>query len=103
MIEPSHRLLLIYDVDPTHYEEYFRFMRIRFVPVMQELGLHMMFAWQVYGRNYPERQIEFVCDSSSTLQNALGSDKFKTIESRLRRFTMNYSRKVVRFENRFQF
>lgn len=99
---PAYRLLLMYDVHPSRYEIYFQYISREFVPALQEMGLHMIFAWQVHG-DYPERQIEFICRDQPTLRHALNSDRYKTLEERLRSYTTSFSRKIVRFENRYQF
>lgn len=101
MIQPAYRLLLMFDVHPNRYESYYRFMLGEFVPTMQELGLYMLSAWQVHGE-YPERQVEFVCETRETLRDTLGSDTFQKAEKRLKTYTTSYTRKVVAFEDRFQ-
>ena len=99
---PTYRLMLKYDVHPERYEIYFRYISREFVPLLQQMGLHMIFAWQVYG-DHPERQIEFVCEDDETLRTALMSDRFQKAEERLKSYTTFYTRKVVHFHNRYQF
>ncbi len=99
----TYRLLLKYNIRLDQQENYYRYMIGEFVPMMQDMGLTMLFVWQVYGDNYPERQVEFVCNSLLVMQGIIASDKFLEAEARLKDFTDMYSRKVVRFKNRFQF
>ena len=99
----TYRLLLKYNIRRDQQENYYRFMIGEFVPMMQDMGLTMLFVWQVYGGDYPERQVEFICDSLPVLQDIIASDKFLEAETRLKDYTDTYSRKVVRFKNRFQF
>ena len=103
MLEPSHRLLLIYDVRSERFQQYYLYMRGEFVPALQKLGLYMIFAWQVHGEGYPERQVEFVCETPEVLRSALASEKFQHAEDRLKSYTTTYRRKVIRFKNRYQF
>lgn len=103
MLEPSHRLLLIYDVHPDRFQQYYLYMRGEFIPAMQKLGLYMIFAWQVHGDGYPERQIEFISETPDILRGALADEKYQSAETRLKSYTTTYRRKVVRFENRYQF
>jgi len=70
---------------------------------MQQIGLPMIWAWHVQSDEYPERQLDFVCDSRLTLEQALTGDRFISAERRLKAFTTTYDRKVVPFENRLQF
>lgn len=103
MIEPSHRVMLQFDIQPDNYEQYYRYMLREFVPAMQDLGLFMIFAWHVLGRDYPERQVDFVTESTPSLRRILASERFQQAEDELRTYTLNYRRKIVRFENRYQF
>ena len=102
-IIPAYRLLLKYDINPSRQEAYFYYMTRKFIPTLQELGLHAIFAWRVHGDNYPERQIDFICENSHTLRAALMSDRFQDAEAHLKSFTTTYDRKIVHFENRYQF
>lgn len=102
-IIPAYRLLLKYDIHPNRHEAYFYYMTRRFIPTLQELGLHAIFAWHVHGQDYPERQIDFICENTETMRSALTSTRFKEAEDHLKTFTTRYKRKVVHFENRYQF
>lgn len=102
-IEPSHRLMLMYDIRPNQFEDYFRYMRGEFIPALEKMGLYMIFAWHIFGDNQPERQIDFVSESGLTMRDAITSDNFHDLESKLKAYTTYYERKIVRFENRFQF
>ena len=103
MVSEKYRLLLTYDIHPGHYENYYQYMLGEFVPTMQKLELRMIFAWHVQGDKYPQRQVEFVCTNRKYLFTALNDPEFHEAEERLKNFTMSYTRKVVRFKNRFQF
>jgi hypothetical protein len=47
--------------------------------------------------------VEFYCEDRDTLRDILNGDKWRSAEARLKSFTMQYSRKIVYFEDRFQF
>lgn len=102
IITPTHRLMLMYDIDPLHYGAYYRYVLGEFVPLLQQLDLHMVYAWQVVSKNRPERQIEFVCESETIIREALKSQRFLRAERRLKSYTTHYERKVVHFANRCQ-
>ncbi len=102
VIQPTHRLMLMYDINPLHYGSYYRYILGDFVPTLQKLGMHMLFAWQVISDAYPERQIDFVCDDHRTIQQLLTNERFIRAERRLKSYTTRYHRKVVVFENRCQ-
>lgn len=102
MIIPEYRLLMWYDIHPEKYERYFRYMLQDFVPTMQKMGLLMIFAWQINYGSYPSRQIEFICEDRQTLRMILASDVWKKAEARLKSYTTQYGRKIIRFQDRFQ-
>lgn len=101
--DPDYRILMKYDIRASRQDAYYRYVLGEFVPLMQSLGLQMIFAWHVYGDGYPERQIEFVCDTKETLQAVLANRHFQQAEDTLKAYINNYERKIVRFKNRFQF
>jgi hypothetical protein len=72
-----------------------------FVPTVRQMGLYMLFAWQIHGKDF-DRQIEFVCESKYTLRDALESEQFRQAEKRLKSFTNDYDRKIVHFQDRYQ-
>ncbi len=103
MMEPEYRIMLTYDIQPNQFEAYFQYVTREFVPTLHQLGLPMIFAWQIYGGQYPERRLDFVCESRVTLEQAITSERFIHAEEKLKVYTDKYNRKVVRFENRHQF
>ncbi len=102
-INPQYKLLLTYDISKDKYEDYYRYILGEFVPAMRELGLHMLSAWQVTYGSYPQRQVEFICESRETLRTALSGAHYQKLEARLRSYTTHFTRKLVAFEDRFQF
>lgn len=103
MSNPAYRVILSYEVHPEKFERYYNYVLGEFVPHLQQMGLQMIFAWQVVYGEYPGRQVEFVCGDRHTLRDALENEVFKRAEERLKSYTVVYRRKVVHFENRFQF
>ena len=99
----AYRLILNYDIHPAHYEQYYRYMLGEFVPMMQQLGLRMLFAWHVYGDDYPQRQVEFIADTRQIMHEALNDTNYLDGQVQLETYTINLRRKVVRFERPFQF
>lgn len=103
IIRVDYRLLIWYDIQADKFEPYYRYMVGDFVTEAREMGLHMYFVWQVSYGDYPSRQLEFVVENREVLRAALLNPKWHAAEERLKSYTYNYGRKVVAFENRFQF
>lgn len=100
---PAYKVLLSYDVRREVQDRYFRYMLGEFVPTMQDAGLVMAFAWHVAYGEYPARHVEFHCLDRETLRDILNGDTWKRAEARLKSFTRSYHRKIVVYEDRFQF
>ncbi len=103
IITPRYNLMLTYDIAPEQEEAFYRFALSEFVPAMQGMGLYLMRAWHTLYGDYPTRQSEYVAEDLETIREALSSDAFQDLESRLLHYVTNYHRKIVRFNNRFQF
>jgi hypothetical protein len=97
------KLLLSYDPVPEHREGYFRYVLGEFIPAMENLGLTMCEAWHTAYGHYPLRLTGFLATDRETLETVLASQDFLELEGRLRDFVINYRRKVVSQDPRFQF
>ncbi|RMG71023.1 MAG: hypothetical protein D6711_16200 [Chloroflexi bacterium] len=102
LITPTHRLMLIYDINPRYQNEYYNYILREFIPMLQRMNVYMLYAWQVIGKGHPERQIEFVCESETIIRSVLASDEYQQAEEKLKHYTLNFRRKLVLFENRCQ-
>lgn len=102
-IIPKYKMLISYDILPDKQEAYYRYVLGEFVPALRLMGIHMVSAWQVVYGDYPERQVVFVCEDRDVIDDALGNPRFKMLEDRLKSYTDRYTRKVVNYEERFQF
>jgi len=102
-MEDSVKLLLTYDPLPKHREEYFRYVLGEFVPALENLGLTLCEAWHTAYGQYPLRLTGFIAEDRETLETVLASPEFLELESRLQDFVINYRRKIVAKQPRFQF
>lgn len=102
-IIPRYRMILQYNIHPERQERYYRYMIADFVPKMRKVGLYMLNAWHIAYGEYPERQVELVCENIHTLRAVLEGEAWREAEDLLMSYTTDYTRKIVHFENRFQF
>ena len=102
-MEDSVKLLLTYDPLPKHREEYFRYVLGEFVPALENLGLTLCEAWHTAYGEYPLRLTGFIAEDRESLETVLASPEFLELESRLQDFVINYRRKIVPQQPRFQF
>ena len=73
-----------------------------FVPAIQKLGVYMHMAWYIAHGDYPMRKIEFVTESAETLRQLFYSAEWEELEAKLKRYVVDYDRKVVEYRNGFQ-
>lgn len=101
--KPACKILIFYDIKTETYDQYYRYLLGEFTPSVQQMGLRLDYIWQVVYGNYPTRQIEFVCRTRDLSRRILTSPRWQDLEDRLKSYTVNYERKLVKFEDRFQF
>lgn len=102
-IIPQYKLLLSYDVKPNLSESYYRYVLGEFVPTLQEMGLYLYMAWHTAYGDYPARHLELVAENWPTINAILRHKRFQQMEAQLKEYTENYSRKLVRYRDNFQF
>jgi hypothetical protein len=97
------KLLLIYDPLPEQREEYFNYVLGEFVPALESLGLKLCEAWHTAYGDYPLRLTAFEAADRTSLEAVLASERFLELENRLQDYVVNYRRKIVSEQRRFQF
>jgi hypothetical protein len=100
---PEYKLLFTYDILPEQYDPYFSYIKDDFVPALHTLGMPLLSAWFIVYGDYPARQIEFACPNVETLRSLYNSPRWTLLEKRLQSYTIHYQRKLVHYEDRFQF
>lgn len=96
------KLLLSYDVRPENVQEYYRFMLGRYVPVMQAMGLEMSDAWHTAYGDQPNRLVGFVAQDEETMADVLDNETWTSLNQELQRFVVDFSYKVIPYEEGFQ-
>jgi hypothetical protein len=102
-IIPQYRLLMRYDIRLEMYEPYYQYVTNEFVPALQSMGLYMSAIWHTAYGEYPLRQVEFVTDNLDTVREVFQTERWHKLEAKLQSFTTHYERKLVRYQDRFQF
>lgn len=102
IVKPTHRLMLFYRINPIAQDSYQSFILGDFIPSLQKMDLHILYAWQVVGNIDYERQIDFICQGEDVIRKVLKDWRFIRIENRLKSYTTLYRRKVVIYVNRYQ-
>jgi hypothetical protein len=101
-IIPRYKLLMSYDIKPEAQEVYYRYVTTEFVPALRSMQIYMTDVHHTLWGNYPIRLVEFVAESKQIIQTALDSDEYQQLEEKLKTYTENFSRKVIRYRDGFQ-
>jgi hypothetical protein len=101
--EQPVKLLLSYDIPQDLQQSYFTFVTGEFVPQANSIGLELAEVWETVYGDYPLRLIVFVAKDAQSAKQAMGSDRFKRMEKKLKRFVQNYSCRIVDYRPHFQF
>ena len=97
------KLLLTYDLLPGQREAYLLYVRGRFVPALEQMGLKMCEAWHTAYGQYPLRLAGFLASDRDTMDEIIDSELFQELEARLQEYVTNYSRKIVPLKTTFQY
>ena len=103
MTEARVKLLISYDVVPELQQAYYEFVLGEMIPTVQSLGLALSEAWHTAYGDYPIRLNGFVARNRPTLDRVLGSPEWAQLEEKLKRFVVDYQRKIVPYREGFQF
>jgi hypothetical protein len=101
-IYPEYALILTYDIRQGVQERYFRYVTGEFVPALQQRKIYMQNAWHIVYGEQPERQVEFVTEDLSIIQNLFDDPEWKELEGKLESFIRNYTKRIVKYRGVFK-
>jgi hypothetical protein len=82
-------------VNPTKTEEYNKFILKKFIPGVNQLGLHTVAVWSVLVGAYSEIMFETVTSDLDLLEQALKNPKYKELKGDLLNYVNKYKTKVL--------
>ncbi|MEN8245835.1 MAG: hypothetical protein ABFS43_13150 [Thermodesulfobacteriota bacterium] len=82
-------------VNPRKRDEYEKFVINQFIPGVNRLNMHTVAAWSVMVGAYSDFILETVSKDLDLLEEALRSDKYRTLLSDLQHYITNYKNKVL--------
>jgi hypothetical protein len=97
------KLILTYDLMPGRREEYLKYIRGKFVPMLEQLGLKMCDNWHTAYGSHPLRLAAFLAAERVSLQRIVDSEVFQDLEAGLQDYVINYNRKIVPLRPTFQY
>ncbi|MCA9911765.1 MAG: hypothetical protein KC496_00385 [Anaerolineae bacterium] len=96
-ISPQYALIFTYDIRPGLEQRYNQFASGEFVMTMQQYKLYRQYEWHILGSDEPQWQVEFITEKLSHIRDLFDDPQWPILEERLRRYTRNYARRLVRF------
>ena len=97
------KLIMTWDINPEHEQEYFEFVVREFLPQIQKLGFQLSDAWvTVYGQQ-PQIMVGAILPSKSQILRVLSSEEWDSLINRLMDYVTNFESKVVPASGGFQF
>jgi hypothetical protein len=97
------KLIMTWDINPEHEQEYFEFVVREFLPHVQRLGFQMSDAWvTVYGEE-PQIMVAAILPTIAQIYEVMRSEEWDALIVRLLDYVTNYEYKVVPASGGFQF
>ncbi len=82
-------------VIPSKSEEYNKFILKKFIPGVNQLGLHTVAVWSVLVGAYSEIMFESVANDLDLIEKALKNKKYKELKSDLLNYVKKYKTKIL--------
>lgn len=103
IIYPKYKLVLSLDVAPEFSAIFTDFLNKDVIPVLVQFDVYLIQIWFTSYGDYPEIMAEFASEEYQYIEDLLSSDDWVIINEIIADYTNNYTSKVVKFHNRFQF
>lgn len=97
------KLIMTWDINPEHEQEYFEFVVREFLPQVQKLGFQLSDAWvTVYGEQ-PQIMVGATLPTISQIRQVMSTEKWTSLITRLMDFVTGFESKIVPSSGGFQF
>ncbi len=97
------KLIMTWDINSEHEQEYFEFVVREFLPQIQKMGFQLSDSWvTVYG-DQPQIMVSATMSSIEQVNSIRQSDQWNTLITRLMDFVTDFQCKVVPATGGFQF
>ena len=84
-----------WEIIPELMTEYHKFITKKFIPGVNQLGMHTVAGWSVLVGAYSEIIFESACNDLELLEKALQDKKYKELKANLLNYVKNYKTKVL--------
>ena len=99
----SAKLILTWDINPEHEQEYFEFVVREFLPEVQKFGFKLSDAWvTVYGEQ-PQILVGATLPTIKSIKKIIISEPWSALVQKLLEYVTDYEEKIVIENGGFQF
>jgi hypothetical protein len=84
-----------WEIIPAMSEAYRKFIVRKFIPGVNQLGMHTVAGWSVLVGGYSEIIFETTCSDLELMEKALQNKKYKGLKADLYNYVKNYKTKVL--------
>ena len=97
------KLILTWDINPEHEQDYFEFVVREFLPEVQKLGFNLSDAWvTVYG-DRPQILVGATLPTPADIRTIIDSEPWSDLVDKLLEYVTDYGEKIVVESGGFQF
>ena len=97
------KLIMTWDINQEHEQEYFEFVVREFLPEVQKMGFKLSDAWvTVYG-DQPQILVGAILPTIQNVMKILDSEEWTLLLNNLLDFVTDYQQKIVSASGGFQF
>ncbi|MCD6356135.1 MAG: hypothetical protein J7L66_02520 [Anaerolineaceae bacterium] len=99
----SAKLILTWDINPEHEQEYFEFVVREFLPEVQKFGFKLTDAWVTVFGKQPQILVGATFPTIKAVKKIIHSEPWLALVEKLLVYVTNYQEKIVVESGGFQF
>ena len=96
------KIIMTWDINPEHEQDYFEFVIRDFIPGVQRLGCDLSDAWATVYGDQPQIMVSAVVSSLNRARQMINSHEWTELNLKLLEFVHDYNQKIIPAKPGFQ-
>jgi len=96
------KLIMTWDINPEHEQDYFEFVIREFIPGVQRLGCELTDAWATVYGDQPQIMVGAIISSLNRARQLINGQEWTDLNLKLMEFVHNYDQKIIPAKSGFQ-
>jgi len=96
------KLIMTWDINPEHEQDYFEFVIREFIPGVQRLGCELSDAWATVYGDQPQIMVGAIITSFNRARQLISGQEWTDLNLKLMEFVHNYEQKIIPAKSGFQ-